>query len=123
MHLANSAMRSRIAVEGDRLWWLPLMPDCLHEERLGCGYIARPAEPEVDRPSTLVHGSIEVSPLAAHLDIGLIDSPGSTGGPAEAIPAFDELRRIPPHPSQNGGMSKVQSGSDIISTKSRKLSL
>ena len=61
-------MRSRIAVEGDRLWRLPLMPDCLLEEGLGCGHVACPAEPEVDCMSTLVYRSIEVRPLAAHLE-------------------------------------------------------
>src|ERR1035441_9797230 len=61
-------MRSRIAVEGDRMWRLPLMPDCLHEEGLGCGYIACPAEPEVDCLSALVYGAIEVGPLPAHLE-------------------------------------------------------
>src|ERR1035441_9341630 len=101
-------MRSRIAVEGDRMWRLPLMPDCLHEEGLGCGYIACPAEPEVDCLSALVYGAIEVGPLPAHLDISLIDSPGATSGAAEAIPAFDELRCVPLHPTQYGGVSKVQ---------------
>ena len=85
------------------------MPDCLLEERLGRGYIARPAEPEVDRLSTLVYRSIEVGPVAAHLDIGLIDPPGATSRPAKTIPAFDELRCVPLHPTQDGGMSKVQS--------------
>src|SRR5665213_2912796 len=89
-------MRSRIAVEGDRMWRLPLMPDCLLEEGLG-------------REHTLIYRSIEVGPLAAHLNIGLIDSPGATSGPAKTIPAFDELRCIPLHPTQDGGMRKVQS--------------
>src|SRR5665213_2321880 len=102
-------MRSRIAVQGDRKWRLPLMPDCLLDEGLGGGYIACPAEPEVDRLSTLVHRSIEIGPLAVYLDIGLINPPGATSGPAEAIPAFNELRRIPLHPTEDGGMSKVQS--------------
>ena len=67
------------------------------------------AEPEVDRLSTLVYRSIEVSPVPAHLDIGLIDLPGATSGPAKAIPAFDEHRCIPMHPAQDGGMSKMLS--------------
>ena len=47
--------------------------------------------------------------MAAYLDIGLIDSPGATSGSAKAIPAFDELRGIPLHRTQDGGMCKVQS--------------
>jgi hypothetical protein len=47
--------------------------------------------------------------VAAHFDIGLIYSPGATSGVAKAIPAFDELRCILLHPTQDGGMRKVQS--------------
>ena len=85
------------------------MPDCLLEECLGREYIACPAEPEVDRLSTLIYRSIELGPLAAHLDISLIDSPGATSGPAKTVPAFDELGCIPLHPTQDGGMRKIQS--------------
>ena len=85
------------------------MPDCLLEEGFRCRYIACTAKPEVDCISTLVYSSIEVRPLAAHLDIGLIDAPGATSGPVKAIPALDELGRIPLHPTQDGGMRKVQS--------------
>ena len=91
------------------MWRLPHMPDCLLEEGLGRGYVACAAEPEVDRLSTLVYRSIEVGPVAANLDVGLIDSPGATSEPTKAIPAFDELRCIPLHSTQDGGMSKVQS--------------
>src|ERR1039458_37406 len=105
-------MRSRIAVEGDRVRRLPLMLGCLLEEGLdhgrGPGHVSCLADPEVDRLSTLVYCSIEVGPLAAHFDIRLIDSPGATSGPAKAIPTFDELRRIPPHPTQDGGMREVK---------------
>ena len=48
-------------------------------------HIACPAEPEVDRLSSLVHRSIEVGPVAASLDIGLIDSPRAASGPAKAF--------------------------------------
>jgi hypothetical protein len=37
------------------------------------------------------------------------NSPSAASGPAKAIPAFDELRCIPLHPTQDGGMSKAQS--------------
>src|SRR5271154_4290330 len=102
-------MRSRIAVECNCMWRLPFMPDCLLEEGFGRGYVAFAAKPEVDSLSTLVYRSIEVGLVAAHLDIGLIDSPGATSRRAKTIPAFDELRRIPLYPTQDGGMSKVQS--------------
>src|ERR1035438_4173680 len=102
-------MRSRIVVEGNRMWRLPLMHDCLLEEGFGRGYVACPAEPEVDRLSTLVYRSIKVDPVPTPFDMSPIDSPGATSGPVKTIPAFDDLRCIPLHPTQDGGMSKVQS--------------
>src|ERR1700712_3282669 len=84
-------MRSRIAVQGDRMWRPALMSDRLLEEGLRCGYIACAAESEVDRLSSLVHRSIEVGPVAAYLDIGLIDSPRTASGPTKAVPTLDEL--------------------------------
>jgi hypothetical protein len=82
-------MRSCVTVEGDRKWRLPIMPDCLLEEGLGCRHIAYPAEPEVDRLSTPVYRSVEIGPAAAHLEIGFIDSLGTTSRSAKAIPTFD----------------------------------
>ena len=67
------------------------MPDCLLEEGFGRGYVAFAAKPEVDSLSTLVYRSIEVGLVAAHLDIGLIDSPRATTGSSKAVPALDEF--------------------------------
>jgi hypothetical protein len=58
VHLADSSMRSRIAVKSDRMWRPPLMSDRLRDEGLRCGYTACPAEPEVNHLSSLVHRSI-----------------------------------------------------------------
>jgi hypothetical protein len=66
--------RFEAAVKGDRMWRPPLMPEGLPEEGLRSGYIAYPVESEVDRLSSLVRGPISVAPVAAHHDIGLIDS-------------------------------------------------
>jgi hypothetical protein len=67
------------------------MPDRLLEEGFGCGHIACPTHPEVDRLPGFIYGSIEVDPLAAYLDIGLIDSPRATTGSSKAVPALDEF--------------------------------
>ena len=85
------------------------MSEGLREEGLRCGYIACPAESEVDRLSSLVHRSIEVGPMAAHLDIGLINSPRAASGPSEAVPTFDELRGIAPDSAQDGRMGQMES--------------
>src|ERR1700731_3480946 len=102
-------MRSRIAVQGDRMWRPALMSDRLLEEGLRSGYIACPAEPEVDRLSSLVHRSIQVGPVAAYLDIGLIDPPRAASGPTKAVPTLDELWGISPDPAQNGRMGQMES--------------
>ena len=90
-HLTHCSMRCGIAVEGDRVRWSTLMPHCLLEEGLCCGYISRLAEPEVNSMPSLVHRSIQVGPLPAYLDIGLVHSPGAAPGLAKAVPALDEL--------------------------------
>jgi hypothetical protein len=73
--LADGSMRSRIAVDGDRMWRPLLMPDRFLEGGLGRGYIACSAESEVNGLPGLVHCSVGVHPVATHLDVGLIDAP------------------------------------------------
>jgi hypothetical protein len=48
-------------------------------------------------------------PFAAQFDIRLIDTPGLTGGRAKTVPAFDELRCIALHPTQDRGVRQRQS--------------
>src|ERR1700742_4084904 len=102
-------MRSRIAVKGDCLWRPPLLSEGLLEEGLRCGYIACPAESEVDRLSSLVHLSIEIGPVAAYLDIGLIDSPRAASSPTKAVPTLDKLWGISPNPAKDGRMGQIES--------------
>ena len=101
-------MRGGVAIESDRVWRSALMPDRLLEEGLCCGYIPSAAEPEVNRLARLVHRPIQIGPLAADLDIGLIHSPGATSGPAKAVPPLDELWGVTANPTQDGRMSKTQ---------------
>ena len=53
-HLAYCAMRSCIAIEGDRVRCSALMSDCLPEEGLCCRYISSGTEPKVNRLPRLV---------------------------------------------------------------------
>jgi hypothetical protein len=98
-----------IAVQGDRVRRPTFVPDRFPEERFGCGYIPSAAEPEIDGLTSLVHRSVEIHPLAAYLDVGLIDSPRATSGPAKAIPPVDELWGVPPDPPHDGRVGKMQS--------------
>jgi len=85
------------------------MPDGLTKECLGCCHVPSLAEPKVNSLTGLVHGSIQVRPLAAYLDIGFVHSPGSANRLAKPVPVLDELRDISPNPAQNGRMGKIQS--------------
>lgn len=71
----------------------------------------------VNQAFSLAHRSVEINPLAAHLDIGFVDAPGSTSRSTKAVPALDELWRIPPR-TQRRMVVWARSGprSAIIST-------
>ena len=103
--------RCDVAVEGDHVRRPALVPDRLDEESLRGRHIPSTAKPEIDSLSGFVHRSIEIGeigPLAAYLDISLIDSPGATSGPSKTIPAFDEFWCIPADPTQNRRMGDLQ---------------
>lgn len=108
-HLTDCAMRRSIAIKGDRVRRPTIIPNRLFEERLGCGYISCPTEPEVDSLPSLVYCPIQIGPLSAYLEIGFIHSPRAASAAAKAIPPLDELRRIPSNPAQNRRMGKLES--------------
>jgi hypothetical protein len=58
--------------------------------------------------SSLVHRSIEVGPVAAHLDIGLIDSPRAAKRSEQIGPTLDELWGISPDPAQDSRMGQIE---------------
>ena len=107
-------MGRSITIQGDDVRRLSFLPDCFPEECLCCDYIAGSAQPTVDGLPGFVHCSIKVDPLAAHLDIGLVDSPRAPAGSSKPLPALDKLRGISLNPAQDRGVGK---------TRSRKLSL
>ena len=101
-------MRCRVAIQRDRLGRASLSPDCLREERLCCRHVAPGAEAKIDPLSRPVNSAVEIGPFAANLHIGLVDSPGLTGGRSKPIPAFDELRRVALHPMQDRSVGEGQ---------------
>ncbi|MGF6970666.1 hypothetical protein OKW43_007761 [Paraburkholderia sp. WC7.3g] len=94
-------MRGRITIERDGLRWLPLMLDCLFEKGFCRLHVAPGAEHEVYRLACPIHRPIKIDPLAAQFEISLVDAPRLASGPAKAVPPFNELRRIAPHPAQD----------------------
>jgi len=59
---------------------------------------------EVQRFSDLIHGAIEMDPLAFHLDVRLIHPPGSVRGPLAPACIFRELTGIALYPPIKRGM-------------------
>ena len=84
------------------------MFDCLSEKRLGRGHVAPGAEQEVHGLPRPIHRSIKVDPFAADLQVGLVDTSRPSRGHAQTVQAFDELRRITLHPTQNRRVSQRQ---------------
>src|SRR5215217_1384347 len=66
----------RVLVDRDRAWVPRVrLTECFAEEPLGGRRIPLGREQEVDRLAAAVHGAIQVSPPALHLDGCLIDPP------------------------------------------------
>ena len=107
-HLVYCSMGCCIAVESNRVRRVAFMHNRLLEEGLRCGHIPSSAESEVNGLPSLVHGPVEIGPLTAYLDVGLIDSPRTTSGSAKTVPPLDELWCIPPDPAQDRRMRKMQ---------------
>ena len=74
--LAHRTVRCSVAVERDRLWAATLaLLNRFTTECFGGGDVAPGTQSEVDRPAGPINGTIQVAPLAADLDAGLVDPP------------------------------------------------
>ena len=78
---------------------------CPGKEPLSRSYITPSAQEEVDRAAFFVHGPVQVDPLAAHLDIRLIHTPGVADWPrGSVIPGVTAVQRpfqaFAPQPEQ-----------------------
>src|SRR5258708_31935162 len=56
------------------------------EERFRGGHVAVLAEHYVDQRARAIDGTIEITPVSMHLDVGLVDVPATTGLSASASP-------------------------------------
>ena len=65
-------------------------------------------EQEVDRLAMLVDGAVEVAPLAANLDVGLIDPHRAAVWPTELPHPLLDQGRVGQHPPVQGGMIHLQ---------------
>jgi len=70
----DSRFIGRTPIDGD-LFWHAMAADRFGQEPLGGFLITLCCQEEVDRPARLIHGAIQMAPLAFHLDVGLVHPP------------------------------------------------
>ena len=78
-------MARPVAIQSDTVW-LPMMLQCLAKEGLRRCDATCPTEKELHSVALSVHGSIQVHPLAPHLDKRFINPPTPTHRPFESAP-------------------------------------
>ena len=98
LHLAHCAVRSSITGGRNGLRRLALMPKGLAAEGFGGGHVAPPLH-EVHRLDDSIPRTVGVYAPAAHLYMGLVDTPGATRTRSTTVTAFDQLGRIAPQPA------------------------
>jgi len=108
LHFAHCAVGRRVTVQCDGFRSEPLTPDRPRKEGLRRSNIGPGAEPEVDRLSRSINGTVKIDPLATDLHIRLVDSPGTTTGPRKPIPPLYELRREASDPAHDCRMRQRQ---------------
>ena len=74
-HLAHGSMRCGIDIQSDADGSTPVGVERLAEDCLGRCNVSLWTQPEVDCFALLVHGTVEIDPSAAHLQICLVDAP------------------------------------------------
>ena len=92
------------AIQGEQR----LILEHLAEEALGGVEIAVGGEQEVDRLAMLIDGAVEVAPLAADLDVGLIDPHRAAVWPTELPHPLLDQGRVGQHPPVQGGVIHLQ---------------
>ena len=84
-HVPQGAMARPVAIQSDAVW-LPMMLQRLAKEGLRRCDATCPTEKELHSVALSVHGSIQVHPLAPHLDKRFINPPTPTHRPFESAP-------------------------------------
>src|SRR3984957_10125185 len=99
--LFGCAMSGLITVERDFKRQSALTPESKPEEGFGRGDVPLGAQQEVDGSSLFVDGTVEIGPASFDFDVGLVDAPGPSSWPSEAVPAFLEFGRIVLNPTHD----------------------
>src|ERR1700677_2607610 len=99
--LFGCAMGGLITVERDFKRQSALTPESKPEEGLGRSDVPLGAKQEIDGLSLFVDGTVEIGPASFDFDVGLVDAPGPSSWPSEAVPAFLEFGRIALNPTHD----------------------
>ena len=67
-------------------------------------FVAVLREQEIDRLARLVHGTIEIIPLAFNFDVGLVHSPTHPDGTFAPMKRLFQQGTVPDDPALDGGM-------------------
>ena len=102
-HAPQGAMARPVAIQSDAVW-LPMMLQRLAKEGLRRCDATCPTEKELHSVALSVHGSIQVHPLAPHLDKRFINPLTPTHRPLESAPALFTSFGIANDPTQNRGV-------------------
>jgi acyl-CoA reductase-like NAD-dependent aldehyde dehydrogenase len=81
---------------------------CLSNEALCSRQVTVFAEEELDRVTHTVDGTVEIHPLAAHLDVSFVDVPLASDGTLALVETLQQLRREVNDPAVHGRMIDAQ---------------
>ncbi len=90
-HAAQSGMGGLEAIQGNYSR-LAVALESSTEESLGGGDVARSTEVGFDGFALFINSAVEVHPLTAYLEVGLVYPPGIADRPLIGLPTFLELR-------------------------------
>jgi hypothetical protein len=93
-HAAQSGMGGLEAIQGNYSR-LAVALESLTEEGLGGGDVTRSTEVGFDGFSLFINSAVEVHPLTAYLEVGLVYPPGIADRPLVGLPTFLELWEVP----------------------------
>jgi hypothetical protein len=92
-HAAQGGMGWFQAVEGNHTR-IAVTTKRSTEEGFGGGHVARSTEVGFDGFALFMDGAVEVHPLTAYLEVGLIYAPGIANRPLVSLPRFFEFRSV-----------------------------
>ena len=99
-HAPQSGMGGLEAIQGNYSR-LAVALESFTEEGLGGGDVTRSTEVGFDGFALFINSAVEVHPLTAYLEVGLVYAPGIADRPLVGLPTFVELWDVADDPAQD----------------------